>query len=425
MPVDRRLCCIRGPKFVNKSLSMLAARKPCSGSRCSSRPKYLSQMIGCGFRAAGYRRHKIRENTHKKWGSCLAVFGVLVAFVIAQSGTVPHRPRAASAAEYRSNNSRTTSTAGIGGGAEKDFTIVVLPDTQHYTEYYPATFDAQTRWIVDHKTKLNIRFVMHTGDIVEKTHSELEWARASKSMGYLDGVIPYGIAPGNHDLDDGLQSGASGSGTIFRRHFPVSRFNQQPGWGAYYDENNLNRNSSYRTFAVGSLGFIVIFLEWEAPDDVLDWAAGVMRAHPNHRAIIATHFYLAPTSPPRRNTSWPWPRTKANHGEDMWRKFVRLQSNIFMVHSGHLFGEALLASPNDAKKSVYQIVTDFNQRPNGGDGWLRYYTFKPSLNQIRAFTYSATLKKFETDANSQFILPYDMGIRRLQRELLDSHRGIK
>ena len=56
------------------------------------------------------------------------------------------------------------------------FTIVVLPDTQHYTELAPEIFTAQTQWIVDNKAAENIKFVLHEGDITEN-NIHTEWQR--------------------------------------------------------------------------------------------------------------------------------------------------------------------------------------------------------------------------------------------------------
>ena len=63
---------------------------------------------------------------------------------------------------------------------------------------------------------------------------------------------------------------------------------------------------------------------------------------------------------------------------------------------------------NSCGHPVLQILTDYQSRANGGDGWLRYYTFKPSENKIYAYTYSPTLGTFETDATSQFTLDFAM-----------------
>ncbi len=61
---------------------------------------------------------------------------------------------------------------------------------------------------------------------------------------------------------------------------------------------------------------------------------------------------------------------------------------------------------------MHQVVQDYQDGPNGGDGWLRYFTFKPAENTIYAYTYSPTrnggLGQFDTDAQSQFTLNYSM-----------------
>jgi hypothetical protein len=289
-----------------------------------------------------------------------------------------------------------------------DFTVVVLPDIQGYTENFPQVLNSQTQWIANNKVNLNIKYVIQNGDLVEHTTNSTEWTRAVNGMSILDGVVPYGITVGNHDLDDGLQTGGPGAGNIFRQNFPISKFSSQTGFGAYYNPGNVNRNSWYSTFSDGGLDFLVFNLEWEAPDDVLTWASGVIQSFPNHRVIVAMHHYLNP-NPAVRDNLWPWPRAGGNLGEDIWHKFVKLHPNIFMVHSGHIFGEDRQISINNVGNQVHEIVVNYHpSRPNGGDGWLRYYTFKTSINEIHAFSFSPWRNQFENDANSQFILNYNM-----------------
>ena len=102
------------------------------------------------------------------------------------------------------------------------FTIVVLPDTQYYSQLYPEIFMAQTQWIVDHKDELNIVFVSHLGDIVQNNDRfEAEWQVADKAMSMLDDVVAYGVLPGNHDMQLG------GKANFYEQYFPASRFEQQ------------------------------------------------------------------------------------------------------------------------------------------------------------------------------------------------------
>ncbi len=320
-----------------------------------------------------------------------------------------YRVRAVDAAANASLYSPVASvvTGVVVPNTNEDFTVVFLPDTQYYSELYPGTFDAQAQWIVNNKNNLNIVFVSHLGDVVEHSDQNVEWLNASSSMSILDNNnIPYGIAAGNHDLDrpwDGL----AGTWNAYLQHFPPSRSNQKPWWGGYYQQGNSTRTSNYQLISVGGLDFIFLHLEYQAPDDVLNWARGVLQSYPNRRAIVSTHYYLEASG--QRNTGLPnGKRLGVNFGEDIWQELVRSEPNIFMVHSAHISSESRLTSTNNAGKSVYQILTDFQAGTNGGDGWLRYYVFKPSLNEIHAFTYSPTLGQFDTDAESQFILPYDM-----------------
>ena len=79
-----------------------------------------------------------------------------------------------------------------------------------------------------------------------------------------------------------------------------------------------------------------------------------------------------------------------------------------MVINGHYPGEGRRTDLNNCGQPVHQVLMDYQSRANGGDGWLRYFTFKPSENKIYAYTYSPTLIQFETDDSSQFVLDYTM-----------------
>ena len=62
------------------------------------------------------------------------------------------------------------------------FTIVVLPDTQNYSERLPQYFHDQTQWISQNVKGLNISFVSHVGDIVQRGDQVIEeWLVAKKS----------------------------------------------------------------------------------------------------------------------------------------------------------------------------------------------------------------------------------------------------
>jgi hypothetical protein len=288
--------------------------------------------------------------------------------------------------------------------SENEFTIVALPDTQFYSESFPEIFDAQTQWIIQNQNTLNIIFVTHLGDIVQNGALDLiEWQNASNSMSTLDGIVPYGLVVGNHDMD--IVDDPDGVAIMFNQFFPVSKFEHESWWGGNFLENK----NSYQLFSVGTLDFIILHLEADAPDEVLSWAGEVLGTYFDRRAIVSTHIYLDPETGQRAvPPESPFFRTNGNSGEDIWNKLVKKHCNIFMVLSGHLSGESLQSTTNDCGNTVFEIVQNYQDLANGGNGWLRYYTLRPSENRIYAFTYSPTLALFETDSNSEFIIDYDL-----------------
>ena len=78
------------------------------------------------------------------------------------------------------------------------WTLAILPDTQIYAQSYPQHFTAQTQWIKDHVASHNIKYVLHEGDITNNNVTA-QWNNALASMNVLNGVLPYAMAPGNHD----------------------------------------------------------------------------------------------------------------------------------------------------------------------------------------------------------------------------------
>ncbi len=55
---------------------------------------------------------------------------------------------------------------------------------------------------------------------------------------------------------------------------------------------------------------------------------------------------------------------------------------------------------------------------------MRMYVFRPSENQIEAYTYSPDLGTFETDADSQFVLDYNMADLGGFEEIGSETRGL-
>lgn len=271
----------------------------------------------------------------------------------------------------------------------ESFTVVLIPDTQNYSEKFPDTYLTQTRWIRNLAACTNVKFAIHLGDIVQYSDAEQEWRIADRAHRQLDGCVPYSVLPGNHD-------GAPGNTALYNKYFPPERFEAYCYYGGHKDDNNDN---NYCFFHAAGMTFMVLSLEYNPRDETLAWADGVVNAHPECRVILATHTYMTPKG---RNKT----------GNHVWNRFVRKHENIFMVLSGHVLGVAHQTSLNDAGGRVHEILCDYQGLPNGGDGWLQTLCFVPAADRIHVRAYSPLLDEYNDAPEHSYTLDYDMIVCR-------------
>ncbi len=295
----------------------------------------------------------------------------------------------------------------------EDFSLVAIPDTQFYSENVGGNriqlFESQTNWIVNSRQSLNTAFVAHMGDMTQSYNgSEAEFIRADGAMDIIENPlttllahgIPWGGAPGNHDI------GSGGNTSFWNQYFGVSRWAGRPYFGGGYTNNTTDQN--YHLFSAGGMDFIIINLAYNSSTSgnqaVMDWADALLKAHPDRRGIITSHWLISTGNP----ASW------GGHGQAVYDN-LKDNPNLFLMLCGHIHGEGRRADVFEGR-TVNTVLQDYQSRANGGDSWLRYFTFKPAENKIYAYTYKANTAPvgsplggtFETDADSQFTLDYNM-----------------
>ena len=287
-----------------------------------------------------------------------------------------------------------------------DFTVIAIPDTQHYTDNGGANsahFAAQTQWIVDNKDALNIKFVSGLGDIVQNGSAfDSEWLIASAAYATIENPvttnlpfgISYGLVVGNHDQTP-IGGGNTASTAKFNEYFGISRFAGRDYYGGHYGTDNDN---NWELFSAGGMDFIVIHLEFDSTPlpAVVAWADTLLQTYSNRRAIVATHHA----------TGIGFPGVFSNQATTIYNA-LKDRPNFFMLLGGHIHGEGRRQDSFEGR-TVWSILSDYQARANGGDGWLRIMTFSPANNTITVKTYSPSLLQFETDYDSQFTLSYDM-----------------
>jgi hypothetical protein len=303
-----------------------------------------------------------------------------------------------------SANDDVTITVNPGsGGPAPDFTIIAMPDTQFYSRDLSPIFSAQTQWIVNNKALMNIVYVAHLGDCVENGNSFMsEWDHANAAMSLIENPnttgllhgMPYGIAVGNHDQTPGGKP-AGNSTQLYNTYFGESRFLGRTYYGGHFGANNDNH---FSLFSASGMDFIVIYFEFDPDADptVLAWADDLLKTHIDRRAIILSHYLTEAGNP-------------APFGVQGQRIYDMLKGNgnLFLMLAGHRPEEGRRTDIFNGN-TVHTLMSDYQARANGGDGWLRILEFSPANNQIRVRTYSPWLNQFETDADSEFTLSYDM-----------------
>jgi hypothetical protein len=305
-------------------------------------------------------------------------------------------------------------SASIGVNAQTvkspEFTLIALPDPQMYSEYFPETFKQQTEWIAGHRDELNIKFVIGLGDNVNDGDSEAQWKNASDAMSVLDKAsIPYAMAIGNHDY---LHSKPpTRSAPMFNRFFGKSHYAGKSWYGGSTYPSGTSENF-FVTLPIEEEKYLLLFLEYFPRREAIAWAKTVLAGHAGYRVIVVTHALEGSDAFRNGECDYNGPaaeglETNTLDGEQMWDTLISQYPNIFLALNGHVNGAAHETDYGKHGNAVTQILSDYQDDAEGGGGFLRILTFKPTEHQIVVTTYSPSSQSYKKDEQNSFTVPYD------------------
>ena len=298
------------------------------------------------------------------------------------------------------------------------FTVAVLPDTQNYCWLYPRLVGQQTEWIVRNARAHNIQFVVQLGDSTQH-NNDREWLIVERAFYRLQGRIPYAIVPGNHDC--GFGGTCTTRSSLLSKYFPVDSLRSFPTFGGVYDRELDKSDNSFHRFAVGDRKCLILGLEFAPRDDVVRWANEVVSRYPDHAIILITHAYMDQdgdrfnTAGEKKQVAPPSRYGIAqaeggfNDGEQLWQKLVSRHPNFAMTLNGHVGGDGLeyVADQGKYGNRVHQIVVNYQNVQNGGDGWLRLLRFLPDGKKVQVRDYSPKLDKVNAHGLAHFEFELD------------------
>ena len=319
-------------------------------------------------------------------------------------------------------------------GSQK-FTVIGLPDTQNYSELYPEIFYDQTAWVIQQRYLRNIRYVNHYGDVVQHADILSEWEVGDTAMLVLDlDDLPYGINAGNHDITP--------NGSPFETYIPenyVEFFGpQRYADFPWYRGASDSGMSSYQIIEGGGVEFLMLQIECDGPRRELEWAQSVLDRHRDKPVMMTTHRYMQDAEdytagvPLVDSGRYPdvWYTFEGVYSDgglrsnEIWDWFVRRNPQIFMVNCGHFHEEFRQQSTNAYGNTVHEVLADYQDDPNGGNGWLRIMEFDVAGDQIKVDSYSPWLDQFRSADESQFTLAVDFDAYRSQDSVACFQQGI-
>jgi Calcineurin-like phosphoesterase/Lamin Tail Domain/LPXTG cell wall anchor motif len=263
---------------------------------------------------------------------------------------------------------------------EYDYTFVWMSDTQYYSESYPYIFERQTNWIAEKKEELKIKYVFHTGDVVDESDKEYQWNYADEYMKILEyNNIPYGVLAGNHDVDH-----KTSDYTQFSKWFGEERFKDKQ----HYGESYKNNRGHYDLISSNGNDFIMVYMGWGIQDEDINWMSDVLKQYPNRKAILNFHEYLLVSG------------NRSPLGNRIYNEVVLPNENVVAVLSGHYHDSETLIDPIDdngdgtADRQVYQMLGDYQGGPEGGQGYMKLLHFDQDNNRIIVNTYSPYLDDY-------------------------------
>lgn len=311
------------------------------------------------------------------------------------------------------------------------WSMVVFPDTQNYSKDTrdKPIFSQMTTWVKDNKDLYNIQLVMQEGDIVNQNSrveptsgdqtANQQWANAREAMSVLDGVVPYIITLGNHDMGT---TSAQNRNTQFNDYFKPAQnpLNYTPPSGenptgggilkGVYQSGRLD-NAYFELNAPDGRNLLIFALEFLPRHGVVDWANQIASQpqYQNHTAVLLTHSYLNANGNRMTETTSSYGVAAGgdfNNADQLWNKLIKVNQNFEMVFSGHVGGDgvAYVRDVGDNDNAVHQMLLNTQFETSGGNGWFRMLEFLDDGKTVRVRTYSPFLDLYRSDpANDYYI----------------------
>ena len=278
------------------------------------------------------------------------------------------------------------------------------------------------QYIIDKKDEYKISQVVGLGDIVDTyadgEQKENEWTVAVDAIKKLDGVLPYTLIPGNHDVNwnYNYRIGNVGKLGYLNQSQIVSKYGKKEAYEAGFEvnptdaQNEPSASNTAHAFTAGGRNYLILTLEYAAitTPGLMDWANAVVEAHPYHNVIITTHAYLAADGSILDGSQAGSPSSYSgsgshNNGEYFWDNLISKHDNIVMVLCGHVGVDNIVRSTKvgDKGNTVTQIMINSQDLDAeiGSTGMLAFMYFSEDGQTVQLRQYSTVWDRYYGNAS--------------------------
>lgn len=273
-------------------------------------------------------------------------------------------------------------------------TLAWMSDTQGYASTFPDNLNVMTKWIVDNKDRLNIQYVLQSGDLVNDMLREREWLNVQNAFDVFVGKIPVFAIAGNHDI-----KGMMHMYDPFYALMSRQNYTHYPTFGG--EEAQGRRR--YDLITIGYDDYIIIGTGYSLQPIDYDWLDSVLKQYKDRTAILVAHWYM------ELKDYEPYiADAKLLH------QAVAQNPNVRYVLCGHKHGIKHVEEQYDddgdkvADRTVQAIMVDYQGLPNGGEGYLMLLTFNVVDRTVSITSYSPVLDDYnynEDPSIESFTMP--------------------
>ena len=331
-----------------------------------------------------------QQNNRVKKPRTIFVLAVLAAlFCLTACATAPAAskppaleadPTAASAASATPEPTPGPTPESTSDPALAPVTFAWISDTQGYASTFPENLNVMTQWIVDNKEKLNIQYVLQSGDLVNDMLREREWLNVQNAFDAFVGKIPVFAVAGNHDI--------KGMMHFYDDFYALMSRQNYTAYPTFGGEEAQGRRR-FDLITIGHDDYIIIGTGYSLQPIDYEWLNSVLKQYKDRTAILVAHWYMELKD------------DEPNIADaKLLRQVVEQNSNVRYVLCGHRHGLKHVEEAYDddgdnlPDRTVQAIMVDYQALPNGGEGYFMLLTFNVVDRTVSITSYSPVLDDY-------------------------------